>query len=52
MKLQIRTWYQFGCPYHAIENDKGEIILKLSFRNYKLARKIKEFLLKNPKLLE
>lgn len=52
MKFRIRTWWQFGTfPYHAIENERGEVVVKLMKKNYPLAKKLKEALIKNENLL-
>ena len=45
--------WQFGMfPFHTIQDDSGMIILKLTRKNYKLAKKLKTCLIENSYLLD
>ena len=49
-KLKIKTYYQFGFPYHSILYGEN-VVVKLLEKNYKLANKIKKLLKDNPDII-
>jgi len=49
-KLKIQTRYLFGFPYHRIMCG-DTVVVNLVEQNYKLAKKIKKVLSKNPDLI-